>query len=444
MTDSGNGKNAPSALPTVAVEVSDTAYFGDRTQTLLPGDFSDALDKLSLTGALAQGLALHVHLPFCAVRCVSCDRVAVVAENPAIIDQYLTGLDEELHLITRRIGRGNRIAQLHVGGGTPNLLNAAQLSRLTALVEKHFLVDAKTETSLEIIPDRTSRTQLELIRGLGYRHVSFELREVDPEAQQGLGRSYSPELLQDAVANARAASFETVSIEIMYGLPGQTAASMKETILLVSGLEPDRIVTRPFVRKVQEFANQKVLDADFIPTIAEKMAMFVALSDGLEAAGYGWIGINAFAKPGDRLSRAQERGELRRNRLGYCTEPARWLIGIGLGAVSEMPTLVSRNQPNLNTWHGALEQRKHPSSVGVVLNKDDSKQRDGLNMLAVELSAPVACFTSPHAQQVISRLVDASYLKITDGVVAITPLGRINIQQVWNELASEVRWAHVA
>jgi len=367
-----------------------------------------------------------------------------VAENPAVIDQYLTGLDEELHLITRRIGRGNRIAQLHVGGGTPNLLNAAQLARLTALVEKHFLVDAKTETSLEIIPDRTSRTQLELIRGLGYRHVSFELREVDPEAQQGLGRSYSPELLQDAVENARAASFETVSIEIMYGLPGQTAASMKETILLVSGLEPDRIVTRPFVRKVQEFTNQKVLDADFIPTIAEKMAMFVALSDGLEAAGYGWIGINAFAKPGDRLSRAQERGELRRNRLGYCTEPARWLIGIGLGAVSEMPTLVSRNQPNLNTWHGALEQGKHPSSVGVVLNKDDSKQRDGLNMLAVELSAPVACFTSPHAQQVISRLVDASYLKITDGVVAITPLGRINIQQVWNELASEVRWAHVA
>ncbi len=444
MTDSVNGKNAPSALPTVAVEVSDTAYFGVRTQTLLPEDFSDALDKLSLTGALAQGLALHVHLPFCAVRCVSCDRVAEVAENPAVIDRYLTGLDEELHLITRRIGRGNRIAQLHVGGGTPNLLNAAQLARLTALVEKHFLVDDKTETSLEIIPDRTSRTQLELIRGLGYRHVSFELREVDPEAQQGLGRSYSPELLQDAVANARAASFETVSIEIMYGLPGQTAASMKESIQLVSGLEPDRIVTRPFVRKVQEFANQKVLDADVIPTVAEKMAMFVAMSDGLDEAGYGWIGINAFAKPGDRLSRAQERGELRRNRLGYCTEPARWLLGIGLGAVSEMPTLVSRNQPNLSTWHGALEQGRHPSSVGVMLTKEDSRERDGLNMLAVELSAPLASFTSPHAQQVISRLVDANYLKVMDGVVAITPLGRFNIDQVWNELASEVRWTHVA
>ena len=444
MSDIDNGNNGPPSLPTVAIEVSDSAYFGGRTQSLLPEDFSDALDKLSITGALSQGLALHVHVPFCAVRCVSCDRVAEVAENPAVIDRYLTGLDEELHLITRRIGRGNWIAQLHVGGGTPNLLNAAQLARLTALVEKHFLVDDKTETSLEIIPDRTSRTQLELIRGLGYRHLLFELREVDPEAQQGLGRSYSPELLQDAVANARAAAFDTVSIEIMYGLPGQTAASMRETISQVSELEPDRIVSRPFVRKVQEFANQKVLDTDVIPTVAEKMAMFVAISDALEKAGYGSIGINAFAKPEDPLSRAQERGELQRNRLGYCASSARWLLGVGLGAISELPSLVSRNQPNLITWHDALDQGRHPSRVGVVLSKSDSRERDGLNTLAVKFRTPLESFTSPKTQLVISKLVEANYLTISDGVIEITALGRLNIQQIWDELSSELGWAQVA
>jgi len=436
--------HSPAQLPAVSLDSAENAYFGDRTQALTPADLSDALDKLTLAGAIAEGLALNVHLPFCSVRCVSCDRIALVAENGTEIDDYLDGLEEELNQITRRIGRGNFLAQLHVGGGTPNLLTAAQLAKLTALVERHFIVTERTETSIEIIPDRTSRTQLELIRGLGFRHLVVELREIDPQAQQGLGRSYSPELLQDAIGNARAAAFETITMELMYGLPGQTPSSVKESVSLIADLAPDRVVTRPFVRRAEEFAHQKALEVEALPTLAEKMAMFVGMSDGLESAGYVWIGINAFAKPSDRLSRAQDDGLLRRNRLGYCVEPARWLLGVGLGAVTELPTLVSRNRLTLDSWHGALGASCHPINVGVPLSRRDSAERDALNKLAVELRAPVEGFSNPSTKEILARMESAGYVVGSEGLIEITPLGRLNIQQIWDEIASAVRWAHVA
>jgi len=436
--------HSPAQLPAVSLDSAENAYFGDRTQALTPADLSDALDKLTLAGAIAEGLALNVHLPFCSVRCVSCDRIALVAENGTEIDDYLDGLEEELNQITRRIGRGNFLAQLHVGGGTPNLLTAAQLAKLTALVERHFIVTERTETSIEIIPDRTSRTQLELIRGLGFRHLVVELREIDPQAQQGLGRSYSPELLQDAIGNARAAAFETITMELMYGLPGQTPSSVKESVSLIADLAPDRVVTRPFVRRAEEFAHQKALEVEALPTLAEKMAMFVGMSDGLESAGYVWIGINAFANPSDRLSRAQDDGLLRRNRLGYCVEPARWLLGVGLGAVTELPTLVSRNRLTLDSWHGALGAGCHPINVGVPLSRRDSAERDALNKLAVELRAPVEGFSNPSTKEILARMESAGYVVGSEGLIEITPLGRLNIQQIWDEIASAVRWAHVA
>ena len=331
MNDDTKVTHSSAALPAVSLDSAESSYFGERTQSLTPSDFSDALDKLTLTGAIAEGLALNIHLPFCSVRCVSCDRIALVAGSGADIDDYLAGLEEELNQITRRIGQGNVLAQLHVGGGTPNLLTAAQLAKLMALVERHFIVTEHTETSIEIIPDRTSRTQLELIRGLGFRQLIVELRQIDPLAQQGLGRSHSPELLQDVIGNARAAAFETITMELMYGLPGQTPTSVRESVSLAADLAPDRVVTRPFVRRADEFTHQKALDVEALPTLAEKMAMFVGMSDGLERAGYVWIGINAYAKPSDRLSRAQEEGLLRRNRLGYCVEPGSMAAGCGSG-----------------------------------------------------------------------------------------------------------------
>lgn len=444
MNDDTKVTHSSAALPAVSLDSAESSYFGERTQSLTPSDFSDALDKLTLTGAMAEGLALNIHLPFCSVRCVSCDRIALVAGSGADIDDYLAGLEEELNQITRRIGQGNVLAQLHVGGGTPNLLTAAQLAKLMALVERHFIVTEHTETSIEIIPDRTSRTQLELIRGLGFRQLIVELRQIDPLAQQGLGRSYSPELLQDVIGNARAAAFETITMELMYGLPGQTPTSVKESVSLAADLAPDRVVTRPFVRRADEFTHQKALDVEALPTLAEKMAMFVGMSDGLERAGYVWIGINAYAKPSDRLSRAQEEGLLRRNRLGYCVEPARWLLGVGLGAVTELPTLVSRNRVALDSWHGALRTGHHPINLGVPLSRRDSAERDALNKLAVELRAPLDGFSNPRTKEVLARMEGAGYVVGSEGLIEITPLGRLNIQQVWDEIASAVRWAHVA
>ena len=219
-----------------------------REKPLASSEFAGALDASVMRGDMDAGLALQVYLPFCTTRCVSCDRVAEVASDLAVIDHYLDALSTEMDLLGARIGRGRTLSQLHIGGGTPSLLSGTQLARLTQMLDRNFSVDDSTETVFEINPDRTSLTQMELIRGLGYKNIRIELRELDPQSQQGLGRSYSPELIADVMSNARSIGFDTLTLDLLYGLPGQTVTTLRDSLRLITELSPSRIFLRWFTR----------------------------------------------------------------------------------------------------------------------------------------------------------------------------------------------------
>lgn len=414
---------------------------GENERTLSSQEFCAALDSAAAAGQLDRGLGLQVYLPFCTTRCVSCDRVAEVAADMSVIDRYLDGLAREFSLLSERVGRGRPLSQLHIGGGTPSLLSSTQLARLAQMIDRHFSMADDCETVFEINPDRTSLTQMELILGLGFRNLRIEVREMDPQSQQGLGRSYSPELLADAMGNAHRVGFDTVTIELLYGLPGQSVGSVKDSLRLITELAPSRILCRSFTRNEKRFEHQRVIEPESMPTVAENMAMFVSAVDQMESSGYEWVGINSFAKPGDSLSTAQAEGRLMRNRLGYTDRPSRVLLGVGLGAVSELPNLVSRNHQHLADWHGALSANDHPVRAGVSYTQKEAQQRRLLYKLSESLCAPLAEFEDAQQRPLLASLQSAGLVAADSSWVRVTPSGRVKLMHLWDPTSGDLRLA---
>ena len=415
-----------------------------REKPLASSEFAGALDASVMRGDMDAGLALQVYLPFCTTRCVSCDRVAEVASDLAVIDHYLDALSTEMDLLGARIGRGRTLSQLHIGGGTPSLLSGTQLARLTQMLDRNFSVDDSTETVFEINPDRTSLTQMELIRGLGYKNIRIELRELDPQSQQGLGRSYSPELIADVMSNARSIGFDTLTLDLLYGLPGQTVTTLRDSLRLITELSPSRIFLRWFTRNEQRHEHQRVIDPESLPTVAEKMAMFVAATDQMEASGYEWLGINGFVKPGDPLAVAQSEGRLLRNRVGYTDRAASTLLGVGLGAVSELTNLQSRNHHQLDQWHGSLQDGQHPVMAGAMLTQREVSQRRLLHKLSQSLEVAAEEFQGEQHQEMLDRLVKDGLVTAGSTSVTVTPSGRVKFMKLWDPASGDFKIANQA
>ena len=250
---------------------------------------SNELGKSNATTA-----ALYVHVPFCPSRCLSCDHLTIVEHDHKVMDRYLAHLHDELALMAGQSRLPLQINRIHIGGGSPNYLDDVQVARLMASIHGAFDVTADADISMEINPRRTSRSQLDLIQGLGVQHLHLEVRDVDANVQSELGRTQSFSLLEDVYSVARDMKFATVNMDLVFGLPGQTSKSIKNSVAMIAELAPDMLVCQQYTRRPQQFPHHAALDDDAMPSLAEKLAIFNAVAVGLESEGYEWIGLNAF------------------------------------------------------------------------------------------------------------------------------------------------------
>ena len=155
---------------------------------------------------------------------------------------------------------------------------------------------------------------------------------------------------------ARDMKFATVNMDVVFGLPGQTSKSIKNSVAMIAELAPDMLVCQQYTRRPQQFPHQAALDDDAMPTLAEKLAIFNAVAVGLESEGYEWIGLNAFVRPSHALSEAQASGTLRYSAFGYSENEVSQVLGVGLGAVSEVGEVVAQNFVDIDAWQIAIGQ----------------------------------------------------------------------------------------
>ena len=386
--DVNNGKpvaSINSAIPLLTPEtiqkfdVSGPRYTSYPTADRFVEAFTEEAYKLTLdqrrVGGLALPLSIYVHIPFCENLCFYCACNKIITKHHERSVEYLGYLSKEIDLHVKHLGVGQTISQLHLGGGSPTFFSDDELSALMAMIKRSFTLDPNGEYSIEIDPRTVDEKRLAHIASLGFNRLSFGVQDFDPEVQKAVHRIQPVEQVFSLVEAARGLKFDSVNVDLIYGLPKQTSESFKKTLEQVVALKPERIALYAYAHLPERFKPQRRIDSYELPAASDKIAMLSnALSTFVEA-GYVYIGMDHFALPTDALAIAKRQGRLHRNFQGYSTQPDCDLIGLGVSSIGRIGATYSQNAKTLEEYYDFLNQGRFPVVRGLALSRDDLVRR---------------------------------------------------------------------
>ena len=339
-------------------------------------DYVQAL-KQRQSGKLGKQppLSLYVHIPFCESLCYYCACNKIITKHKERAADYLRYLRKEVELHTRHLGRGQAVSQLHLGGGTPTFMSDEELRQLMAMLREHFKFVPGGEYSVEVDPRTVNAQRLGVLAELGFNRLSFGVQDFDPVVQKAVHRIQPADQVFALVEASRRLGFESVNVDLIYGLPLQTPESFDRTLELVNDLRPDRIALYAYAHLPERFKPQRRIHAEDLPAGAAKVAMLSRSLDALTEAGYVYIGMDHFALPDDTLAVAKRQGRLHRNFQGYSTQADCDLIALGVSSIGRIGSTYSQNAKTMEEYGDLLDQGHLPVVRGLALTRDDLIRR---------------------------------------------------------------------
>ena len=319
-----------------------------------------------------SSLSLYVHIPFCRSLCYFCACNKVITQQYGLASNYVDRLLEEAQWYRGRVA-DVPVTQLHLGGGTPTFLTDADLRRLIDGLGSLFNMRGGDDVEYSIEADpRTLRVEtLDTLAELGFNRLSMGIQDFNPQVQQAINRVCEVEAVATLTRAARARGFRSISYDLVYGLPHQSVASMRDTVREVLKLAPDRVALYHYAHLPERFKAQRLIDTDAMPAPQEKIAMQLAALEELGAAGYQFLGMDHFALPDDELARAARAGQLQRNFQGYTLMPADALVGLGASAISYSSDGFWQNRHRLKEYVDDIRTRGFAGFRGWVMSEDD-------------------------------------------------------------------------
>lgn len=339
-------------------------------------DYVEALSERQVGGVgKPLPLSLYVHIPFCESLCYYCACNKIITKHKERASEYLRYLGKEMALHTRLIGRGQSVSQLHLGGGTPTFMSDEELRQLMSLLREHFEFVPGGEYSVEVDPRTVDENRLAVLAELGFNRLSFGVQDFDPAVQKAVHRMQPADQVFALVASARRLGFESVNVDLIYGLPLQTQASFDRTLAQVNELRPDRIALYAYAHLPERFKPQRRIHVEELPNGNDKVAMLSRSLDALTQAGYVYIGMDHFALPDDALAVAKRQGRLHRNFQGYSTQADCDLIALGVSSIGRIGSTYSQNAKTMEAYCDLLDRGHFPVERGLHLSRDDLIRR---------------------------------------------------------------------
>jgi oxygen-independent coproporphyrinogen-3 oxidase len=339
-------------------------------------DYVQALaQRRSGAAALALPLSLYVHIPFCESLCYYCACNKIITKHHSRSAEYLRYLSREVDLHTQVIGTGQAVSQLHFGGGSPTFLTDDELRELMAMLRRNFVFAAGGEYSIEVDPRTVDAKRLDTLAELGFNRLSFGVQDFDPAVQKAVHRIQPAEQVFALVEAARTRGFESINVDLIYGLPQQSPESFDRTLAQVSELLPDRIALYAYAHLPDRFKPQRRIATVEIPSGASKISMLSRSLAAFSKAGYVYVGMDHFALPNDALAVAKRQGRLHRNFQGYSTQPDCDLIALGVSSIGRIGATYSQNAKTLEEYYDALDHGRFPIVRGLALTRDDLVRR---------------------------------------------------------------------
>ena len=398
-----------------------------------PG-YLQALDQRR-TGpaAMALPLSLYVHIPFCESLCYYCACNKIITKHHERSAPYLRYLSKEVDLHVQHIGAGQSVSQLHLGGGTPTFFSDDELSELMAMLRRNFNLVPGGEYSIEVDPRTVTAERLAHLARLGFNRLSFGVQDFDPIVQKAVHRVQPAEQVFALVEAARGIGFESINVDLIYGLPKQTPESFDRTLAQVAELRPDRIALYAYAHLPERFKPQRRIIAIDLPGAPNKVAMLARSLAAFEQAGYVYVGMDHFALPNDALAVAKRQGRLHRNFQGYSTQPDCDLIGLGVSAIGKVGATYSQNAKSLEEYQDLLDHGHLPVARGLAVSRDDLLRRcvimalmcQGEVMFESAELAHLIDFRSYFASELetLRGMQDQGLVELSDTGIKVTPMG---------------------
>ena len=325
--------------------------------------------------AATQPLSIYVHIPFCESLCFFCACNKIVTKHHERSAEYLRYLNREIDLHIEHLGSGQTISQLHLGGGSPTFFSDEELAELMSMLKRNFVFSPSGEYSIEVDPRTVNAQRLKHLAELGFNRLSFGVQDFDPEVQKAVHRIQPAEQVFSLVEAARRYQFESVNVDLIYGLPMQTPESFKRTLAQVVELRPNRIALYGYAHLPERFKPQRRISEYELPAAADKISMLGSALKAFIDAGYVYVGMDHFALPDDDLAIAKRQGRLHRNFQGYSTQPDCDLISLGVSAIGRVGGTYSQNAKTIEEYYDHLNHGRFPVVRGLALSRDDIVRR---------------------------------------------------------------------
>lgn len=388
---------------------------------------------LRAIGRASLPLSLYVHIPFCESLCFFCACNKIVTKHHERSAIYLQYLSKEIDLHIEHLGKKPSVSQLHLGGGTPTFFTDAELTQLMSEFRKKFQLSPVGEYSIEIDPRTVDKRRLKNLRALGFNRLSIGVQDFNIDVQKAVHRIQPFEQVAELLKEARRQKFESVNMDLIYGLPKQTTETFTHTLDQVITIKPDRIALYAYAHLPERFKPQRRIHTEALPTATDKLRMLATAITKLIGAGYVYIGMDHFALPEDGLAVAKRQGRLHRNFQGYSTQPDCDLIALGVSAIGRIGATYSQNAKTIEEYCDALDQGRLPIVRGLGLSSDDLIRRSVIMSImcqgqvqyeAIELAYMVDFKQYFHVElERLKTLQNAGMLTFDDEGLTVTAIG---------------------
>ena len=427
-------------------DVAGPRYTSYPTAVQFTEDFTreDYARVVSLSNAAAEptALSMYVHLPFCHSLCYYCGCTKKITRHQRHGESYLQTLFREIEMQGEIFDRSRPVQQLHFGGGTPTFFDDEQLTELMARLGANFGLtpDDDREYSIELDPRTVDLERLAVLKDLGFNRISLGIQDFDPEVQKAVNRIQSAEDTLALISEAHRMGYESVSVDLIYGLPLQTIEKFRRTLETVVEARPNRLAVYNYAHMPQLFRAQRLIRQEDIPAPETKLALMELTINFLIEAGYRYIGMDHFALPNDELSRAHESGTLQRNFQGYSTHGSLDLVSLGMSSIGMAGNAYSQNLKTIPEYTNAVNKGVLPIWRGLEMSDEDILRRSiiqsimcGNRLIYSEVEKHFDLDFHEHfsgeLEQVI-RMHDDGLLDADEHGFEVTPAGRLLVRNI--------------
>ena len=369
-------------------------------------------------------LSIYVHIPYCIKRCGYCDfntytpsELQDGATLEIVSADYIDAVVQELKSAPK-----DPVATIFFGGGTPSLLPAKDLGRVISAIREHNGLLDGAEITLEANPDSVTPEKLEDYISVGFNRISFGAQSFVPHVLATLDRTHNPDNVKKAVDAARAAGFSSISVDLIYGTPGESLDDWRITVESALALDIDHISAYALIVETGTKLAAQIKRGDIAMPDDDAMADMYLLVDSLcEAKGMTWYELSNWSKPGHEC----------KHNVAYWHNANWW--GLGPGAHSHMNGKRFWNVKHPSAYKTRVFSGETPIHESEVLTAEQIQ--DEKIMLSIRMREGISFDElAPHHLERLAIYKENGYVSLHGDSVTLTPVGRLIADRIVREL----------